>query len=202
MEKKLKIALELDDFSPRNSHLSLLETLREHYPSFKVTMFTVPWEIRWGQPTPITQDEYSPWVRAVKNADWIEIASHGLTHLPEEFGEISYEGAKKRLLTAEKMYENRGINLVKIFKAPHWCLSEEGKKAAEDLGYTVVEDHYYQWNIKDEFPEALKDYDGIIIAHGHVQDTMGNGLEESLPRLMKLPPGTEFYKLSDVLWKQ
>lgn len=198
----MKFAVEFDDFSPRNSNLSYLEEIKEHYPDFKVTLFTVPWEIRFGSQAPITLPDFEPWVRAVKGAeDWIEIALHGLTHAPLEFGEISYEGAKKRILVAEKMFENRGIKLAKIFKAPQWALSVEGKKAAEDLGYKVVEDHYYPWNLKDDLtPELMAQAEKkIVVAHGHVQNTMGNGTEEVMPRIMKLPPGTKFYKLSEAI---
>lgn len=196
----MKIALEFDDFGPRNSNLSYLEELKEHYPDFKVTLFTVPWEIRFGGQAPITLPEFEPWVRAVKNADdWIEIALHGLTHGPLEFGEISYDGAKKRITVAEKMFENRGIKLAKIFKAPQWALSKEGKQAAEDMGYKVVEDHYYPWNLKDDLTDELRKREDIIVAHGHVQNTMGNGTEEVMPRLMKLPPDTKFYKLSEAI---
>lgn len=195
----MKVALEFDDFSPRNSNLHLLEQMKEHYPDFKVTLFTVPWEIRFGQPTPITEEQYSPWVKAIKkNEDWMEIALHGLTHMPEEFGEISYEGAKKRIITGENMFKNRGIKLAKIFKAPCWSISKEAKQVCADLGFKVVEDHYYNWNLKDDFPSDLKE-DTIVIGHGHIQKTMGNGLEEVIHKLMKLPPETKFIKLSEIL---
>ena len=90
----MKIALEYDDFSPRNSNLGLLEDLKDHYKNFKVTLFTVPWEVRWGEQTPITLPKFRPFCHAVRRAsDWIEIAVHGLTHGPSviknEFGDIA-----------------------------------------------------------------------------------------------------------------
>jgi hypothetical protein len=194
-KKPLKIALEFDDFGPKNHQLPLLEELKEHYPKLKVTMFTVPWDIRFGEHAAITLDKFQPWVDAVKKFDWIEIALHGLTHIPLEFSEISYEGAKKRIIIGERMLENRDIKFAKIFKAPHWSISEEGKKAAEDLGYSVVEDHYYNWNLIDDMPNTNE----LLIAHGHVQDVMGNGIAESMHKLMKLPTDTEFYYLSEIL---
>lgn len=208
-QKEIKVALELDDFSPRNSNLALIEEIKEHYPDFKISLFTVPWEIRFGgsnHGTPITDEEYLPWVNAIKeNEDWIEIALHGLTHLersqrnPAEFECISYDQAWKAITVGEKMFMNRGIKLAKIFKAPQWLLSPEGKKAAEDCGFLVVEDGYYNWNIKDEFPLKEAQEGKLIIGHGHIHDTCGNGLTECYDRLMRLPVGTKFFKLSEIL---
>jgi len=193
----MKIIIELDDFGPRNSSFSLLEDLRDHYKNFKITLFTVPWEIRWGEPTPITEEKFEPFCEAVKKSqDWMEIAIHGLSHLPGEFKLISYDEAKKRVGIAEKMLINRGINYAKIFKAPHWQLSEAGERAVTDLGFKVVKDGYYNWNLKDEMP---KDKD-LIIGHGHIQiDSCQNGLEQVMPKLLKLPADTEFLWLSEYL---
>lgn len=196
----LRIAFEFDDFSPKNTHFELLEQIREHYPTFKVTMFTVPWEVRFGEQTPITQPEYEPFVRACKlSEDWLEIALHGLCHNPMEFAELSEDGARKRIEIGMKMFENRGIKLAPIFKAPFWALSKEGKLAAEKLGLKVVEDHYYNWNLADDFPQEAADRGDVIIAHGHVQNVTGNGLEEVMFKIMQLPPDTEFLKLSEVI---
>lgn len=199
----MKIALEFDDFSPRNTSFGVLEDIKDHYPHFKVTMFTVPWEIRFGDQTPITEPKFDPWVQAVKKStEWLEIALHGLTHVPMEFAEIKLEDAHKRIVIGRKMFENRGITLAPIFKAPHWAISQEGIKSANDLGFDVVNDHYYNWNLADECPftkeQILKD-DGIIIAHGHVQRVCGNGIEEVAHKLLQLPPETEFIFLSEAL---
>lgn len=190
----MKVLFDLDDLSPRNTQLSLLEELKEHFPKFKVTMFMVPWEIRLGEPTPITDERFKPFCDAlIKGSDWIEVAVHGLTHAPEEFKTLGYEEAKKRIMVAEKMIINRGIPYTKLFKAPYWLLTKGGKEAAEELGFTVAEDGYYDWNIKDPLPRKK----GDLIAHGHVQNVMGNGLEESYYRLLELPADTEFGFLSE-----
>lgn len=199
----MKICLEFDDFSPRNTSFGVLEDIKDHYPNFKVTMFTVPWEIRFGQQTPITEEPYTPWVNAVnKAADWLEIALHGLSHIPMEYAELGLEEAHKRTVIGEKLFINRKIKLAKIFKAPHWAISKEAITAVNDLGYDVVHDHYYNWNLADECPftkEQIKNDPGIIIAHGHVQNVCGNGLEEVAHRIMQLPPETEFIFLSEAL---
>lgn len=191
----MKIVIDADDFSPRNSGLGLLEELKEHYKNFKITLFTVPWDIRWGDPTPITDEKYRPFVNAIKKSEkWMEIALHGLTHYPLEFEKISYKEASNRIKVAEKMLQNQGVKYVKIFKAPNWEITKEGERAAKDLGFRVVKDGYYNWNLKDNMP--LGDY---LIAHGHIQNVMGNGLEEAMPKLMRLPTSTEFLFLSEHL---
>ena len=193
----MKISLDCDDFSPLNHRFDLLEQLSLRYKGFKVTMFTVPWEIRiepQKKGTPITDKEYEPWVDAVRrgvDGGWLEIAIHGLTHAPSEFHHLTYEEAKNRVLTGQKMFANVGIDYVKMFKAPYWQISKEGKQAIEDLGVKVVEDGYYNWNIKDKMPKGDK-----IIAHGHVQNVVGNGLEESMGRLIKIPRGAKWQFLS------
>lgn len=200
----MRIAIEFDDFSPINSRFDLLEKLKEHYPEFKVTMFTVPWEIRYGrnleESAPITSSKYKPWVDAVKEyEDWIEIAPHGLTHAPMEFAELSANEATKRLIIGTKMFENKGIKYTNLFKAPQWEISKEAKEAIEGMGFIVLEDGYYDWNLAEDLPEEIKNSDKIVIAHGHVQNVCDNGLEEVFHRLMKLPVDTEFYFLSEAL---
>ena len=93
------------------------------------------------------------------------------------------------------MLINRGVNYAKIFKAPNWTISAEAERAAKDMGFLVVKDHYYNWNLKDEMPK--KKYN-ILVVHGHVQNDCGNGLEEVMPKLLKIPIGTEFMFLSEV----
>ena len=197
----MKVAIEYDDWSPNNSNFGILEKFKEHYPDFKVTMFTVPWEIRFGrnmrESTPVTLDKFKPFVEAVNSCDWIEVALHGLTHAPMEFAELSYDAAMKRLVVGVKMFEQVGFkNYTTIFKAPQWALSKEGKKAAEDMGFTVVEDGYFNWNLANDKPDVgAKE---PFIMHGHVQDDCDNGMEETQHRIMKLPTDTEFLFLSDI----
>lgn len=200
----LEVAVDYDDFSVNNHRFDLLDQIRKRYPDFKVTMFTVPWEIRFdakGKGTPITQPEHRWWVDTVKQGitdGWLEIMLHGLTHAPEEFHRLTYDEAKKRILVGLKMFENVGIECKPYFKAPQWLISEGGKQAVEDMDLILVEDHYYNWNLKDKKPENTK-----MIAHGHIQDERGtgNGMEQSLMHLFQIPQDAEFKFLSDVWGK-
>jgi len=198
---KQTIALEFDDFQPLNHRLDILDKLRDRYPDFKVTMFTIPWDIRYETDKggiPISREKFIPWVNAVRHGvekGWLEIAVHGLTHGPNEFNGIEAKLAKAKIMFAEKFFEDTKIPYVKIFKAPFWQLSSEGKKAIEECGYKVVEDHYYNWNIKDDFPV---EHDNVI-GHGHVQDVVGNGLNESLIRLVQIPNEYKWKFISEAI---
>lgn len=197
----MKVAIEYDDFGPVNSNFGILESFKEHYPNFKVTMLTVPWEVRFGrnlqETAPITLEKFKPFVDAVNSCDWIEVALHGLTHSNLEFAELSYEAAVKRLVVGMKMFENVGIkNFTKIFKAPQWEISTEAERAAKDMGFIVLHDRYYNWNLANDTPNAgaVEPY----IMHGHVQDVCDNGMQETQHRVLKLAPDTEFMFLSEV----
>lgn len=190
----MKAVLEFDDFSPKNTNFGILEDLHEHFPHIKISLFAVAWDIRWGERTPITLEKYEPFCNACrKSADWLEICIHGLTHTDREFEKLSYDEAKKRIVMAEKMFINRRIPYAKVFKAPQWLLSPEAKRAAEDLGFVVVEDGYYNWNMKDPMP---KDKD-TVVGHGHIQIVCDNGLEQVWQKIQALPSDTEFQFVSE-----
>lgn len=195
------IALEADDFNPKNHRFDILEKLRDRFPNFKITVFTVAWDIRYDTETgglPVSREEFKSWVNIVRHAideGWLEVAVHGLTHAPHEFYDLKPDLAVAKVKFAQKMLEDAKIPYVKIFKAPFWELKENGKKAIEKEGFRVVEDGYYNWNIKDEFPVELDK----VIGHGHIQDVVGNGLSESLIRLMQIPDDYEWKFISEVL---
>jgi len=166
-------------------------------------MFTIPWDIRISpstKGTPITEPSYREWVDGVKEAiddGWLEIALHGLTHAPREFDNLTYQEAKNRIVTGLKMFESVGIKTNGMFKAPQWLINEDGKKAVKDMNLKLMEDGYYNWNLKDSMPEGEE----TLIAHGHVQDEVAtmNGMDQSLLRLMKTPIDAEWVFLSEVV---
>lgn len=196
----MRVSLDFDDFGPLNHRFDLLDELRKRYPGFKVTMFTIPWDIRLSpadKGTPITLPKFKPWVDEVKKAvgdGWLDVCLHGFTHHPAEFNELGYDKAKGRINFAEQMFAQCEIPLTKLFKAPYWLLSEKAELAVKDMGYTVVKDGYYNFNLKDECPKDEK----LITMHGHVQDVCGNGLEESLHKIMQTPEDAKWVFLREI----
>ena len=196
----MKISYDVDDLSPYCHRFDLIENLRERYLDFKMTAFFIPWDIRYNaqeKGTPITDKRYKDFADYVVDGQldgWLDISIHGLTHAPEEFLNLTYTEAQNRLLVAQKMLTNVGIKYNDMFKAPQWLINKDAKKAVEDMGMKVMEDGYYNWNTKDEMPKKKRK----IIAHGHVQDVMGNGIEESFTRLMKIPDTAKWVFLRDI----
>lgn len=210
----MKIAIEYDDASPAHPMgprmFDILQTFREHYPKYKVTLFTIPWEIRFGKPLNLCQPDAKQWVSAAKEANeqgWMFFALHGLTHIgpseqnpmvEPEFASMPYDIAKKRIQAGINIFKKAGLPLLKIFKAPHWQISDEAERAAKELGFKVVKDKYYNWNLRDPLPKKPKD---PIIAHGHIQDGDGcfNGLEETRQNVFQLPTDAQFLSLDKVV---
>lgn len=203
-----RVALEYDDASvthPIGPRMwDILESFREHYPDFKVTLFTIPMELRHGKIIKTDDVEYKNWAKICKKAydqGWCRFALHGFNHVEREFEHLTYEQAAKRIELGMAIFDKVGIPIDPIFKAPNWFISEAAEKAAVDAGFKVVKDRYYQWNLKDRLPRPAEFGDKVIIGHGHIQDGDGcfNGLSETKHRVMELPSDTKFHHLIDVL---
>jgi predicted deacetylase len=212
----MKIAIEYDDFSPTNPAvlpaIEVLHNIREHYEGFKVTMFTIPWECRFGKTISLVHEECKPFVKVMKKMyddGWMQYALHGLTHIgpseenphtAPEFANLTYDSAYKRIKGGKDIFELIDVPLLPIFKAPNWAISQEGEQAVKDHGLQLVKDRYYHWNLKDPMPKQTEFGDKIVIAHGHVQnDVCRNGIQETSHKLMNLPEGTEFYFLDKAI---
>jgi hypothetical protein len=211
----LNIAIEYDDLAPHTHQLEYLTKIKEHLPEFKVTLFTIPLDIRYGEPVRITNPEYELWRKAIRACirdGWMELALHGLTHNYLEFKNLDHDQAVKRLITAERMMREANLPYVKIFKAPHWYVSPEAKEAIQNKhivhgigefgGMEVVEDGYYHWNLKDDMPKPAEMKDvKVMIAHGHVMDGNGcnNGIQETMHKILDLPTDTNFHFISEIL---
>jgi len=201
MTESKTITLSLDDFNPLNHRFDLLDKMKERFDGFKITMFTIPWDIRTELNQgglAINQERFIPWVNAVRHSvekGWLEVAIHGLTHVQGEFQELDEKHASSRIKFAKEFFKQTKIDYVPLFKAPYWQASDGTKKAVKKAKLTLLEDGYYNWNIKDPFPVELDK----IIAHGHVQNTCDNGLEESFMRLMEIPGEYKWQFLSKAL---
>src|SRR3989344_6335826 len=98
-QSSIKVCLDLHDFSVVNNRLNLLLKLKEHFPDFKISLFTVASDISadWG-PFCIRGDMLK---EIKKHLDWIQIIPHGLFHNKElEF--CDYRTFKDKIMPAIK----------------------------------------------------------------------------------------------------
>lgn len=194
------VVLEFDDFSPVNHRLDLFRRLRNRFPEFKVSLFTVP-----NQDGQYPLDRYPEWCREVRELDFLELCVHGLTHTYNEFACHGRFLSGQRLRDAERLFLASKLPFQKIFRAPRWQINDGGYSALSDLDYAVADHpqrmtpselrcYQYNWSINEPLPTYP-----VLRGHGHVQNVCDNGLEECFDHLAKLPSETKFMFVSEYL---
>ena len=74
-----KVVVDFDDFYETSGGLNELYKLKDCYPNFKVTMFTIPLKCS------------DTWWKEMDKIDWIQHAIHGTSHENQEFGSKDYK---------------------------------------------------------------------------------------------------------------
>lgn len=153
-----EIILDLDDFFESNNRLDLLFQLKAQIPNFKVTLFTVPG---------LCSKEFC---QEVAKLDWVQLALHGDIHSEKE----CKNWTKEQTLEYLNKYEAWGC-FQKIFKAPFWIGS---------LGlYEGLKEKMYRLAINNQdvdYPDVYRHYLNSNNIHGHINNVVGNGLEDIL----------------------
>lgn len=178
-----------------------LDELKAINPDFKVTLFTIPYEMTL---------DLARW--ATLNAAWVELAIHGFDH------SSNYECEKIGLIDFSiqmQIVEEHWPDLFsKGFKAPGWQISDDVYKWLRGYDYWVADQDYNT----DRRPEDLPAYinrDGTFFAHngirgrdwteipawhGHTWDCVGNGIYETFDQVAELVKATTDFKfVSEVL---
>lgn len=202
----MRVALDIDDFSVVTTRLDLFLHLKDHFPNFKVSMFTIPC------PRPC---DYGPWLirdqaaaEIRKCLDWMQIIPHGLTHeSSREF--TKYDQATFRHDYIPKMQEafaDAGLPYEKGFKAPHWRWSQGVVDALDDMGWwgAVLREEgrmplpkrffRYTHLLNEPFPLDAP----LLKLHGHVYGTK-NDIGTCIENLKRLPKDTQFDFVTDHL---
>jgi len=199
----MKACLALHDFSVVNNRFLWLFKLKDHFPKFKISLFTVPIDEKrdWG-PYQIRK-EYLTVLK--ENLYWIQLIPHGLTHQGSEMRNVGYDRFKKEILPAiDKAFAKDELPYEKGFCAPHWRWNAEVVRALDDSGWWGAVDKrqpqmlktkkFYRYShcINELWPnEDLK-------LHGHIYGTP-NDLGICFDNFTKLPIDTEWHFITDFL---
>lgn len=199
----MRVCLNLDDFNVVHNRFDLLLKLKEHFPNFKISMFTIASEPKmdWGPNT--IRKEYLE--RVKENLDWIQIIPHSLVHERKEVKGMGYDQFKKHLGRIEEAFKKDGLPYVKGFKAPHWSWNKDVVRVLDDLGWwgAVLRDdfapmptpkRFYKFThlLNEPFPIDTP----ILKLHGHLYGTK-NDIGRCYENLLKLPRDTVFEYITE-----
>jgi predicted deacetylase len=210
-KEPLKLALSIHDFGFLMPGYEDLLRLKEHYPNFKMTCFTIPMPKEFftlENQKHFKVKKYKEWAKFVNECGFIEVSLHGFSHTENEMNS-SYQKAEMLLKAAENLFKNVGLNYKKIFVAPYWQYSYDALQALKDNGWTVELDRNnlpnvpegtkvftYNWSFEEQMPPLE-----TVIGHGH---TMSHGVKNDMGTcfqniLKQIPEDTEFKFLSEIL---
>lgn len=196
-----KVSLDLHDFSVLNNRMDLLLKIKEHYPDFKVSLFTIPFD---------AQIELNPQAKTLRegalklikeNLDWLQIIPHGLTHMPREMEKIDYYGFRDLVLPSiDEVFTKDGLPYEKGFCAPYWLWNEGVVRVLDEKSWWGAVDRnqpdmlktkkYYEYSHSLDEPYYKSDSETLKL-HGHIDGQSPNDLERCFINL---------FKLEDVEW--
>lgn len=165
------VVFDVDDFSDEYGGRRTLDdvvALRERYPHFKCTLFTIP------------SRTHHSLVTETRSHKWIELAVHGWQHRPVE---------ELKSLSPDMLAKYLGTSVVegyaKVFRPPGWYITTEHVRVLTKLGYAIA------LHKRDAalIPECTRGH--YIVEerwpywHGHTHDVCGNYLHAHLPELLE-----------------
>ena len=196
--------LDFDDLGSTRKGYGFLLKLKEHYPNFKCTCFTVPFSFGYFiKDVPIKR--LKDWGKMIAEQDWLEIAVHGFAHLKGEWLLTDKKQIEIQIKAAENVFKKIGVDFVKVFKAPFWEYSKEVEEVLRDRGYvlaidrnnpivrTDIENYVFNWSIEEPMPKYH-----LLRGHGHMFGTP-NGLDKCYTKLLKMPQDAKFMFISEYL---
>lgn len=168
------IVFDVDDHCDEWNCLPEVLRLREKYPNFKCTLFTIPNKIsrRLLEET-------------ARYKDWIEICPHGINHHPNE---------EMKVVNQKQLYEYLTTKIdesiyTKGFRPPGWHIHDDCVKALNDAGYWCAPHmndrqrygrmcHHGYYACGDRYPYW----------HAHSHNVCGNGIQNDIEKLLKMWP--------------
>jgi len=188
------VVLSLDDFSVVNNRMDLLLKLKEYFPDFKVSLFTVPYDVEsdWGPY--LIKDESLELIK--QNLDWIQLIPHGLFHLNRN-EMIAFGNINAIFDSIELVFNSLGLPFEKGFKSPHYSWNEEVVKKLDSMGWFGAINPFKSKLKTKKFYRHTHTIDNIdyskdfLKLSGHVygcKDDLGKNMDN----LLKLPKNTNF----------
>lgn|SRR3990167_2571509 len=204
----MKVALDLHDFSILNNRLDLLLKIKEHYPDFKVSLFTVPFDVQYEVNTQAIIHREAALKKIKECLDWIQIIPHGLTHMTNEFEKCDYKLFKDKVMPSIKeAFDKDGLPFVKGFCAPYWIWNKDVIRALDEEGWWGAIDRnqpdmlspkrFYVYSHSLDEKYYLSNLDTIKL-HGHIGST-DNDLEKCFVNIFRLPVDTKWCYATDFI---
>jgi len=201
------VSLDIHDFSVLNNKLDLLLEIKDRYPTFKVSMFTIPFDYTFEKSVQrIYRDMELK--RIKENLDWIQIIPHGVTHMPREFENCDRHSMKMIIDNMHEIFDKDGIPFEKGFCAPFWLWNQEVVTVLNEYGWWGAIDrnqkdmicpkkfYKYNYSIDEEFWNSPDD---VLKLHGHMDLPSANNLNDCLVNILKLPSDVEWHYVTDFL---
>lgn len=190
-----RVVFDIDDFCDDWNCLPELDRLKERYPDFRCTLFTIP-----------TRTSRGLLMRAVER-DWIEVAVHGVSHDPNQ--ELNHMSAEQLEIEMESVFASDvGQYYTRGFRPPGWAISRQHCDVLTRLGFWVA------LHQRDERLLAPRCKEGYYVCgprfpywHAHTSGpgqkahaVCKNGIAETMDELMnKWPRSQKFTKVSESL---
>lgn len=204
----MKVSLDIDDPSVLHSGMDYWLKLKEHYPSFKVSLFWIPFDPHTEtSQLRLMRDQEIEKVKA--NLDWIQLIPHGLTHINREFEKCDYYTMKDLVLPSiDEAFKRDGLPYEKGFKAPNWLWNEEVIRALDEAGWWGATDrnqpemlktkrnYTYTHSIDEPFWLSTNE---TLNLHGHLDGVSANDMERCFLNLLNLPTDTQWHFVTDYI---
>lgn len=178
------VVFDVDDFCDRNNCLEELATLKEHYPNFKCTLFTIP-----------AQTSLELLKKAHKTG-YIELCPHGIMHMPnEELKTLKPDFLVETYNKLDTRYYTKG------FRPPGWWIQPEHCRALSDKGYWIA------IHEKDEGRLRASCTKGYYVcgqrypySHHHTHNVCNNWIKQDLLQLLiNWPKDQKFAYVSEAV---
>lgn len=203
----MKAVIDLDDFSILRSRMDLLEKLHDHFPGFKISLFTIPFDYEYEM-SDLRVLREEALTRIHKNLDWMQFIPHGMAHIPREFENCDKQTMIDYINNVEEVFKKDGLPMTKGFKAPYWLWNQDVVDALNESGWWGANDikqpgmlktkRFYEYT--NSIDEDLSKLTGDVVKlHGHMTPPSTNDIDRCFLNLMKLPIDTEWHFATDFI---